>query len=58
MKKLLFMFAVLFGVVFTSCGSANGSKQNDSTKVDSAVVDTATVDSMQMDTVVADSLHN
>lgn len=52
MKKLLFMFVLMFGLSFVSCGnSTDSSKLNDSTKVDTTLVDT-----MQVDSTV-DSLH-
>ena len=57
MKKLIFAFALLFGVMFVSCGHAATETTNsadstadsttDSTVVDSAVVDTVVVDSVQ-----------
>lgn len=61
MKKLLFMFALMFGMMFTSCGNTNtaNSEQNDSTKVETVTVDTMAVDSVQMDSdsISLDSLH-
>ena len=57
MKKLIFAFVLLFGVMFVSCGHAATESTNsadstvdsttDSTVVDSAVVDTVVVDSVQ-----------
>lgn len=53
MKKLIFAFVLLFGVMFVSCGHAATETTNsadstaDSTVVDSAVVDTVVVDSVQ-----------
>ena len=57
MKKLIFSFVLLFGVMFVSCGHAATETTNsadstadsttDSTVVDSAVVDTVVVDSVQ-----------
>lgn len=53
MKKLIFAFVLLFGVMFVSCGHAATETTNsadsttDSTVVDSAVVDTVVVDSIQ-----------
>lgn len=46
MKKLLFMFALMFGMMFASCGNTitKGTEQNDSTKVET--VDTMAVDSV------------
>lgn len=56
MKKLLFVFTVMFGLALTSCGNMGGSADNvDSTKVDSAVIDSAVVDSALADTLVVDS---
>mgnify|MGYP007011621372 CR=1 FL=1 len=61
MKKLLFMFALMFGMMFVSCGNkaASNSEQNDSTKVEAVTVDTMAVDSVQMDSdsISLDSLH-
>lgn len=49
MKKLLFMFALMCGAMFTSCGNtAKNAEQVDSVKVDTTVaVDTLAVDSLQ-----------
>ena len=57
MKKLIFAFVLLFGVMFVSCGHAATETTNsaystadstsDSTVVDSALVDTVVVDSVQ-----------
>lgn len=59
MKKLLFMFALMFGMMFASCGNTitKGTEQNDSTKVET--VDTMAVDSVQVntDSLSLDSLH-
>lgn len=63
MKKLIFAFVLLFGVMFVSCGHAATETTNsadsttDSTVVDSAVVDSAVVDSAVVDTVVVDSVQ-
>lgn len=47
MKKLVFMFALMFSVMFTSCGSsASKTEQIDSTGVDTTLVDTLQVDSV------------
>ena len=53
MKKLLFMFALMCGAMFTSCGTKN-AEQVDS--VDTTAVDTMAVDSMVVDTLTADTL--
>lgn len=56
MKKLLFVFTVMFGLALSSCGNVTNSADNvDSTKVDSAVIDSAVVDSTLADTLVVDS---
>lgn len=48
MKKLLFMFALMCGAMFTSCGNtAKNAEQVDTTMVDTVVVDTLAVDSLQ-----------
>ena len=53
MKKLIFAFVLLFGVMFVSCGHAATETTNsadstaDSAVVDSTVVDTVVVDSVQ-----------
>ena len=58
MKKLIFAFVLLFGVMFVSCGHAATEATNsaDST-ADSTVVDSAVVDSAVVDTVVVDSVQ-
>lgn len=56
MKKLLFVFALVLGVTFTSCGNA----ANNVSEADSAVVDSIdsisvdTIDSLVVDSVVAE----
>lgn len=60
MKKLLFMFALMFGMMFASCGNNTGkSEQVDSTKVEVVTIDTTIVDSVQVnsDSISLDSLH-
>lgn len=48
MKKLLFMFALMCGAMFTSCdNTAKNAEQADSVKVDTTMVDTVAVDSLQ-----------
>lgn len=58
MRKLLFMFALMFGMMFVSCSNkaASNPEQNDSTKVETVTADTMTVDSVQISTSL-DSLH-
>lgn len=56
MKKLLFVFTLMFGLALTSCGNMGGSADNvDSTKVDSAVVDSALADTLVVDSTVVDT---
>ena len=45
MKKLLFVFALMLGIVFTSCGNATSNVS----EADSTVVDS--IDSISVDTV-------
>ena len=56
MKKLLFVFALMLGVTFTSCGiTASTVPETDSTVVephDSISVDT--IDSIVVDSIVAE----
>lgn len=53
MKKLLFVFALILGVAFTSCGNATSNvSEADSTVVDS--IDSISVDTI--DSVVVDSI--
>lgn len=53
MKKLVFVFALMLGVTFTSCGNAVGNaSEADSTVVDS--IDSVSVDTV--DSVVVDSV--
>lgn len=47
MRKLVLMFALMFSVMFASCGnSVNKAEQIDSTGVDTILVDTLQVDSI------------
>lgn len=56
MKKLLFIFALMCGAMFTSCGNTTKTVEpTDSTKVDSVMVDT--VDSVVVDTLALDSVQ-
>lgn len=58
MKKLLFMFALMCGAMFTSCGNTTKTVESaDSTKVDSVIVDTMAVDSVTVDTLALDSVQ-
>ena len=56
MKKLLFVFALMLGVVFTSCGNATSNvSEADSTVVDSIdSVSVDTIDSVVVDSIVAE----
>lgn len=49
MKKLIFMFSVLFGTMIVSCGSAESVETvNDTVSVDTVItVDTIAVDTIQ-----------
>lgn len=51
MKKLIFMFSVLFGTMFISCGVKTEST------VDSVVTDTVSVDTVTVDTVAVDTIQ-
>ena len=52
MKKLLCMFALMCGVMFTSCGNtAKNTEQVDSVKVDTTVADSIVVDTLTADTL-------
>lgn len=56
MKTLLISFALMCGVMFTSCGNtAKNAEQVDLVKVDTTVVDT--VDTLSADTLAVDSLQ-
>lgn len=58
MKKLLFIFALMCGAMFTSCGNTTKTVESaDSTKVDSVIVDTMAVDSVTVDTLALDSVQ-
>ena len=58
MKKLLFVFALMLGVAFTSCGNATSNvSEADSTVVDSIdSISVDTIDSIVMDSVIVDSV--
>lgn len=56
MKKLLFVFTVMFGLTFSSCGNmANSADNVDSTRVDSTVVDSTVMDTLIVDSTVVDT---
>ena len=58
MKKLVFIFALMCGAMFTSCGNtAKTVEPADSTKVDSVMVDTMAVNSVVVDTLAVDSVQ-
>lgn len=52
MKKLLFMFALMCGVMFTSCGdTVKNAEQADTTAVDTMSIDTILVDTFAVDSL-------
>ena len=52
MRKLIFMFALMCGVMFTSCGNtAKNAEQVDSVKVDTVAVDTLSADTLAVDSL-------
>lgn len=58
MKKLLFIFTLMCGAMFTSCGNTTKTVESaDSTKVDSVMVNTMAADSVVVDTLVLDSVQ-
>ena len=58
MKKLVFIFALMCGAMFTSCGNTTKTVEpTDSTKVDSVMVDTTAADSVVVDTLALDSVQ-
>ena len=58
MRKLIFMFALMCGAMFVSCGNAaKNAEQVDSVKVDTTVVDTVAVYTLLADTLAVDSLQ-
>lgn len=58
MKKLILMFALMCGAMFTSCdNTAKNAEQVDSVKVDTTVVDTVAVDTLSADTLAVDSVQ-
>lgn len=58
MKNLLFVFALMLGATFTSCGNATGNvSEADSTVVDSIdSISVDTIDSVVVDSVIVDSV--
>lgn len=56
MRKLLFIFALMLGVTFTSCGNKADSKTE---SVDSVLVDTTLADTVPQDsdTISVDTLN-
>lgn len=58
MKKLLFMFAVLFGMSFVSCGNTETCECECACEGECVcdTVDTLTVDTVAVDTVAVDSI--
>lgn len=52
MRKLIFMFALMCGAMFASCGNtAKNAEQVDSVKVDTTIVDTVAVDTLAVDSL-------
>ena len=52
MKKLILMFALMCGAMFTSCdNTAKNAEQVDSVKVDTVAVDTLLADTLAVDSV-------
>lgn len=52
MRKLIFMFALMCGAMFTSCGNtAKNVEQVDSVKVDTVAVDTLSADTLAVDSL-------
>lgn len=49
MKKLIFVFTLMFGVIFTSCGNFTKSSTTNEDSIDTAYVDTFNVDTTLMD---------
>lgn len=52
MKKSIFAFALMFGVMFASCGNSTSTVSTDKDSID-----TARVDSLNADTTSGDSMH-
>lgn len=52
MKKLILMFVLMCGAMFTSCdNTAKNAEQVDSVKVDTVAVDTLLADTLAVDSV-------
>ena len=52
MRKLIFMFALMCGAMFASCGNTTkNAEQVDSTKADSVMTDSVVVDTVALDSV-------
>ena len=49
MKKLIFAFTLMFGVILTSCGNSIKSSTTNEDSIDTAYVDTFNVDTTLMD---------
>ena len=47
MKKLIFVFTLMFGVLFASCGNSVNSANSDKDSVDTIHADTALVDTTE-----------
>ena len=50
MKKLIFAFTLMFGVMFASCGNSVNSANSDKDSVDTIQVDTLHADTALVDT--------
>lgn len=51
MKKLLFIFALMCGAMFTSCGNSTKVADSVTDSIDSVVVDTLVQDTTALDTM-------
>lgn len=49
MKKLIFAFTLMFGVILTSCGNSTKSSTTNEDSIDTAYVNTFNVDTTLMD---------
>lgn len=52
MKKLIFVFALMFGAMLASCGNSTNSANTDKDSIDTVQVDTLNTDTTSVDTVV------
>ncbi len=50
MKKLIFVFTLMFGVLFASCGNSVNSANSNKDSVDTIQVDTLNADTALVDT--------